>query len=93
MQLQEPAIFTGQLKKRKHIMAIYETNRSVPFGAITTYRLINVLERAKTSIVEWNSKRLTRNALAKLSDRELDDIGLIRGDLDSMPSSITGLRF
>ncbi|WP_412555681.1 DUF1127 domain-containing protein [Shimia sp. MIT1388] len=31
--------------------------------------------------VDWNEKRRTRNALAMLSDRELDDIGLSRSDV------------
>ncbi len=31
--------------------------------------------------VDWNEKRRTRNALALLSDRELDDIGLSRSDI------------
>jgi len=29
----------------------------------------------------WNDTRLTRHALSKLSDRELDDIGLTREDI------------
>ncbi len=34
------------------------------------------------AIAAWNDARATRAALAKLSDRELDDIGLCRGDID-----------
>ncbi len=30
----------------------------------------------------WNEARLTRKALSELSDRELDDIGLHRTDID-----------
>jgi uncharacterized protein YjiS (DUF1127 family) len=30
----------------------------------------------------WNDARVTRKTLNKLSDRELDDIGLCRGDID-----------
>lgn len=30
----------------------------------------------------WNDARVTRNALAALTDRELEDIGLVRGDID-----------
>lgn len=33
-------------------------------------------------LISWNDRRATRNALARLSDRELDDIGLNRGDID-----------
>lgn len=32
----------------------------------------------------WNDSRVTRNALSKLSDRELDDIGLCRGDIEDI---------
>lgn len=35
-----------------------------------------------SAIVAWNDARATRNALSKLSDRELDDIGLTRHDID-----------
>ncbi len=34
------------------------------------------------SFVAWNDARVTRNALGKLTDRELADIGLDRGDID-----------
>ncbi|MET4102433.1 uncharacterized protein YjiS (DUF1127 family) [Roseovarius sp. MBR-78] len=34
------------------------------------------------ALISWNDRRATRNALARLSDRELDDIGLSRGDID-----------
>lgn len=30
----------------------------------------------------WNDARVTRTALNRLTDRELDDIGLCRGDID-----------
>lgn len=30
----------------------------------------------------WNDARMTRNALNRLTDRELDDIGLNRSDID-----------
>ncbi len=29
----------------------------------------------------WNDRRITRNELSKLSDHELNDIGLSRGDI------------
>lgn len=36
------------------------------------------------AVANWNDARVTRNALSKLSDRELDDIGLCRGDIDGI---------
>lgn len=65
-------------------MAAVETTRRAPYGAITTYRAINALSNAVMVFQAWNDARVTRKALSKLSDRELDDIGLCRGDLDSI---------
>jgi uncharacterized protein YjiS (DUF1127 family) len=63
-------------------MAAIETNRSVPFGAITTYRAIQAASNVFAVFSAWNDARVTRSALGKLSDRELDDIGLCRGDIE-----------
>jgi uncharacterized protein YjiS (DUF1127 family) len=63
-------------------MATYETSRTAPFGAITVFRMVQSVSNAATSFRVWNAARITRNALSKLSNRELDDIGLCRGDID-----------
>lgn len=63
-------------------MAAVETTRPAPFGAITTYRAINGLSNVFGVLSAWNDARVTRKALNKLSDRELDDIGLCRGDIE-----------
>ena len=63
-------------------MAAVETTRPAPYGAITTYRAINALSNLALTLLAWNDARVTRKALSKLSDRELDDIGLCRGDLE-----------
>lgn len=34
------------------------------------------------ALAAWNDARVTKNALSRLSDRELDDIGLCRGDIE-----------
>ncbi len=39
------------------------------------------------NIVAWNDTRMTRNSLNKLSARELDDIGLDRGDIEKVATS------
>ncbi len=65
-------------------MAAVETTRPAPFGAISTYRAINGLTNAFGVVAAWNDARITRKALGKLSDRELDDIGLCRGDIEFM---------
>ncbi len=37
--------------------------------------------RVVASFSAWNDARKTRKALSRLTDRELDDIGLSRGDI------------
>ncbi|MBK8440133.1 MAG: DUF1127 domain-containing protein [Rhodobacter sp.] len=65
-------------------MAAIETSRPAPFGAITTYRAVNALSNISSMFGAWNDARITRKALGKLSDRELDDIGLCRGDIEML---------
>jgi uncharacterized protein YjiS (DUF1127 family) len=65
-------------------MAAYETSRAAPFGAISIFRAVQVVSDALNSVSAWNDARVTRIALSKLSDRELDDIGLCRGDLHAI---------
>jgi uncharacterized protein YjiS (DUF1127 family) len=65
-------------------MAATETTRSAPFGAITTYRAIQAVGNIFSAALAWNDARATRSALGKLSDRELDDIGLCRGDIETI---------
>lgn len=63
-------------------MAAYETTRSAPFGAISIFRFVQYVTDVTAAFAAWNDARVTRKALAKLSDRELDDIGLCRGDIE-----------
>jgi len=41
-------------------------------------------ERVFGAIAEWNDRRRTYKELASLSERELDDIGISRADIDRM---------
>lgn len=63
-------------------MAATETTRPAPFGAISTFRAIQFVSDILEAVSAWNDARVTRSALGKLSDRELDDIGLCRGDIE-----------
>lgn len=65
-------------------MANYETSRTAPLGAITVFRLVQSVGNVASTIQAWNSARVTRKALSRLSNRELDDIGLCRGDIDQI---------
>lgn len=60
-------------------MAVYETNRlSGGTGTAPGRYFRNMIE----AIRAWNDARVTRKELSRLSDRELDDIGLARGDIN-----------
>lgn len=63
-------------------MAAYETSHAAPFGAITVYRMVQSVAHSVEALKAWNSARVTRNALHRLSNRELDDIGLSRGEIE-----------
>jgi uncharacterized protein YjiS (DUF1127 family) len=62
-------------------MSAFETTH-----AKTGFSPLNLVHALGASIASWNDARVTRNALAKLSDRELDDIGLCRGDIEFIAS-------
>lgn len=64
-------------------MAAFDTTR--PFAAAGSARGIgSVFVNAFAAVAAWNDARLTRNSLGQLTDRELDDIGLIRGDIEEV---------
>jgi uncharacterized protein YjiS (DUF1127 family) len=67
-------------------MAAFETTRPV-MGSTLGGRLSNLVSFIIAAYSDWNDARVTRNALAKLSDRELDDIGLCRGDIEMIASN------
>ncbi|WP_050528482.1 DUF1127 domain-containing protein [Pseudorhodobacter aquimaris] len=62
-------------------MSAYQTTRTAPFGAISTYSFIRFVSNIGANVTAWNDARVTRNSLNKLSDRELNDIGLTRGEI------------
>ena len=63
-------------------MATYEQSRTAPLGAITVFRMVQYVSNVSAMFQTWNAGRVTRKALSRLSNRELDDIGLCRGDID-----------
>lgn len=65
-------------------MAAIDVTRTVLGTAPVATRFRSILVAPITTFLAWNDQRKTRNALAALTDRELEDIGLIRGDIDSV---------
>lgn len=63
----------------------YETNtRVVPLGSVVTLRIVTLLEGAYDAIAGWRNARATSRALAKLSDAQLNDIGLRRAHIPAV---------
>jgi uncharacterized protein YjiS (DUF1127 family) len=44
--------------------------------------MVQLFTASGAAFQNWNSGRVTRKALSKLSNRELDDIGLCRSDIE-----------
>jgi uncharacterized protein YjiS (DUF1127 family) len=62
-------------------MSVYSTNRETTLGGTS------IFAAAIAAVSAWNDARVTRKALSKLSDRELDDIGLCRGDIEDIAAA------
>ena len=58
-------------------MSAIDTNR-----VLGGTRQAGFVSKLVAAVSEWNDARVTRNALNRLTDRELDDIGLVRGDIN-----------
>lgn len=65
-------------------MAALETTRPGMEGRLVGGRLMSLFTAAVAAIAAWNDARVTRNELSRLSDRELDDIGLTRADIERL---------
>ena len=61
-------------------MASIETSRPIAAG----FSFAGLVSAVFHTVSDWNDTRVTRKALSQLTTRELEDIGLSRGDIDSM---------
>jgi uncharacterized protein YjiS (DUF1127 family) len=88
-----PPICPSQRREKQHpqnmkdtVMAAFDTSRTT-YGSQSLFgRLSTTLASFFGTVAGWNDARVTRNALSGLSDRELEDIGLVRGDIDLVAS-------
>ncbi|SDD63779.1 DUF1127 domain-containing protein [Ruegeria marina] len=62
----------------------HTASTTAPLGAVTVLRVVDFFISARNAVVSWNESRLTRNALSALTDTQLDDIGLNRGDIANL---------
>ncbi len=63
-------------------MAVIDTPRTRAAGGAG--RIGHMISSLFAGFAAWNDTRVTRNALSRLTDRELEDIGLCRGDIDEI---------
>ena len=67
-----------------------EVTRPVPLGSVTTFRVVSVLQRTYDALASWQSARVTSRELMRLSDQQLTDIGLVRGEIAEVAGSLSG---
>jgi len=64
-------------------MAAFDTTR-LPATSGSAARIGAIFASLIGVFAAWNDARMTRASLSSLTDRELDDIGLVRGDIDDV---------
>ncbi|MEW2919144.1 DUF1127 domain-containing protein [Ruegeria sp. ANG10] len=63
-------------------MAALDTTRTTTGSFGLVGRIGATFASVVNAVAEWNDARVTRNTLSGLTDRELEDIGMCRGDID-----------
>lgn len=66
-------------------MAIIDTPR--PVVAVPRFSFGRISAALFHNLRNWNDARVTRNTLSRLSEHELQDIGLCRGDIEDIARS------
>jgi uncharacterized protein YjiS (DUF1127 family) len=71
-------------------MSVYETTpRPLPLGTLTTHRVVSAVEQVINRLAAWRRARLTEATLRNLSDAQLADIGLRRGEIAEFADSLS----
>ena len=66
------------------MMAVYDTTRANVAGLNLGGRVSYILTHLVSGFFVWNQTRQTKKVLSQLSNRELEDIGITRADLDKL---------
>lgn len=69
-------------------MSVINTNRAVPLGSVTAFSFVSLFERVVDGFVAWRRAGATQKALSQLSDKQLADIGLHRGDIGELAQNL-----
>ena len=70
-------------KNRSNTMSAIDTIRAIP-----ATRSAGIFESIAATLRHWAEVRATRNELERLTDRELNDIGLTRSEIDHVARSV-----
>ncbi|WP_114967214.1 DUF1127 domain-containing protein [Alkalilacustris brevis] len=68
-------------------MADFSTDRPATTGLFGGFAGLSV-GGTLAALGTWHNRRLTRRELSRLSDHELEDIGLSRGDIDRVVNTL-----
>ncbi len=72
-------------------MTAFDINASTsdaPLGSVTTFRVFSIFERAIDAFVARRNARANDKALRGLTDRQLSDIGLHRGEIAEVAEAL-----
>lgn len=69
-------------------MAYQNTQNSAPFFSGGLFKITNVVANIATSYETWKKVRKTYDELNSLSNAELADIGITRGEIREVAASI-----
>lgn len=69
----------GQPHPKDNAMTTFDSTR-LPSETGLRAGIVNLF----AAIAAWNDARMTRKSLSKLSEHELEDIGLCRGDIEEV---------
>lgn len=74
-------------------MSVTTATNSVPFGAITIYRMINKVESTAARFGQWNAERKTIKELSALTPSQLEDIGIAPGEISNVVVGLSVRQF
>ncbi|MDF2233567.1 DUF1127 domain-containing protein [Albimonas sp. CAU 1670] len=60
----------------------------LPRGALAIHAVVSAVEALIAEFALWNARRNTARALSRLSDRQLQDIGLLGADLEEVAARL-----
>lgn len=70
-------------------MFVSQSLSATPSGAITVLRVVSFVERTMNAVADWRRRHHTQSVLSNLTDSQLADIGLVRGQISTVVEGLT----